>query len=70
MCNTASYTNTDSRESYSIVNLGVVYSLDDTTRLSGGVTNIFDKTLFRTGNGANTFNEPGRAFYVSLSKTF
>lgn len=66
----ATYTNTDSRESYSIVNLGIVYNYDDTTRISGGVTNLFDKTLFRTGNGANTFNEPGRAFYISLNKAF
>ncbi|NPD16979.1 FepA family TonB-dependent siderophore receptor [Xinfangfangia sp. D13-10-4-6] len=61
---------TEPRESYTIANLGVVYDLNDTTRISGGVTNLFDKQLFRSAAGANTFNEPGRAFYVSLNKSF
>ncbi|MCY1379805.1 Ferrienterobactin receptor [compost metagenome] len=52
------------------MNLGLAWDVTDTAKLSAGVNNVFNKQLFRTGQGANTFNEPGRAFYVSLNKTF
>ncbi len=60
----------DERPSYTLVNLGLAWDVTDTAKLSAGVNNVFNKQLFRTGQGANTFNEPGRAFYVSLNKTF
>lgn len=33
---------------------------------------LFDKTVLRTngGGGANMFNEPGRAFHLSLNRSF
>ena len=70
--NGAEFEETATREPYTLVNLGAVWHLDDSARLSGGVTNLFDKTVLRTdsGGGANTFNEPGRALYLSLNKTF
>lgn len=70
--NGAEFEETSTREPYTLVNLGAVWHLDDSARLSGGVTNLFDKTVLRTdlGGGANTFNEPGRALYLSLNKTF
>lgn len=62
------------RPAYSIANIGVVYNLTDSYRLSGGVTNVFDKTLFREGSGnsagANTYNEAGRAFYLAVNASF
>ena len=60
------------RDPYTLVNLGAVWNVNDKARVSGGVTNLFDKTVQRTdsGGGANTFNEPGRSFYLSLSKSF
>lgn len=61
---------TDARGGYTLVNLAVNYTFDDDLRLGAGVTNLFDKQILRTGDGAQTFNEPGRAFYVSLNKTF
>ncbi|KGJ05167.1 outer membrane receptor protein [Paracoccus halophilus] len=63
---------TTKRGGYTLFNLGTVWNVTDTVRLSGGVTNLFDKTILRTdsGTGANTYNEPGRAFYMSLNKTF
>ncbi len=66
--------NPDDRDPYTIVNLGTTYQLSDNTRLGAGVTNIFDERVLREGSGnsagANTFNEPGRAFYMSLNATF
>lgn len=64
------YEDLDSRPEYTLVNLGTVYDVTDTVRLSAGITNLFDKQLFRTNEGANTFNEPGRAYYLSLRKSF
>ncbi|OCX60988.1 outer membrane receptor protein [Thioclava sp. SK-1] len=61
---------TQSRDPYTIANLTTRYEISDTFQMTGGVTNLFDKQIKRTGDGANTFNEPGRAFYVGLSKTF
>ncbi|MDH2328424.1 FepA family TonB-dependent siderophore receptor [Cereibacter sp. SYSU M97828] len=60
----------EDRPSYTLVNLGAKWDVTETAHLSTGVTNLFDEQLFRTGNGANTYNEPGRAFYLSISKTF
>ncbi|WP_207099488.1 FepA family TonB-dependent siderophore receptor [Paracoccus shandongensis] len=66
------YADTESRDPYTLVNLGGNWQVNDTARVSAGITNLLDKTVVRTGTGssANTFNEPGRAFYVSLSKSF
>ncbi|WP_295044773.1 FepA family TonB-dependent siderophore receptor, partial [uncultured Paracoccus sp.] len=60
------------RAGYTLFNLGSSFKINDTARLSAGITNLFDKEIYRTGGGsdANTFNEPGRAFYLSLSATF
>ena len=63
-------TDLDERPSYALVNLGMNWDVTDQAELSAGVNNIFNKQLFRTGQGANTFNEAGRAFYLSLNKTF
>lgn len=67
-------TNPLAREAYTLVNAGMKYDLNDHFRMSAGVTNLFDKRLFREGSGnnagANTYNEPGRTFYLSLSATF
>lgn len=54
------------------MNLGTTWQMNDRVLFSSGVTNLFDKTVLRTDSstGANTFNEPGRAFYMSLTSTF
>ncbi|MDO5622749.1 MAG: FepA family TonB-dependent siderophore receptor [Paracoccus sp. (in: a-proteobacteria)] len=64
--------NPETRPSYTLVNLAANWNLQGQTRLSAGITNLFDKSILRTNtsDGANTFNEPGRAFYVSLNKSF
>lgn len=63
-------TDAKDRDPYTLFNLAMSYEFDNGARLNGGVTNLFDRTILRSGEGANTFNEPGRAFYLSLNRTF
>ncbi|RWR27038.1 TonB-dependent siderophore receptor [Sinirhodobacter populi] len=73
LSNGAPLADTDPRPSYTLVNLGMKWDVDPTAHVSAGVTNLFDKKIYRTetaNSGANTFNEPGRAFYVGVVKTF
>lgn len=71
------------RSAYALVGLGGNYAINKTTRVSVGVNNLFDKRLYREGNavgvnnprtiygaGANTYNEPGRSYYLALSADF
>ncbi|WP_168161429.1 FepA family TonB-dependent siderophore receptor [Oceanicola sp. S124] len=55
---------------YTIVNVSTRYETQSGLVITGGVTNLFDTSVDRTGFGAETYNEPGRAYYVGLSKTF
>ncbi|MEC7761592.1 MAG: FepA family TonB-dependent siderophore receptor [Pseudomonadota bacterium] len=55
---------------YTQLNLSARYEFDQDFSVTGGVTNLLNTRLLRSGNGANTFNEPGRAFYVGVTKTF
>lgn len=68
----ADFDQTNTRDPYTLVNLGSTWQMNDSVLFSAGVTNLFDKTVLRTDSstGANTFNEPGRAFYMSLTSTF
>lgn len=70
----ATVTNPDPRDPYTLVNLAANYDINEHFRLGAGVNNIFDKRVFREGSGndagANTYNEPGRTFYVSLTAKF
>lgn len=58
------------RDPYTLVNLAASYNFDNGTMLTAGVTNVFDHSVTRTGDGAQTYNEAGRAFYLGLRKTF
>lgn len=68
----AEFEQRNERDPYTLVNLSASWQLGDQARLSAGVTNLFDKAVLRTdaSTGANTFNEPGRAFFMSLTSTF
>ncbi|MCO7636624.1 FepA family TonB-dependent siderophore receptor [Pseudomonas sp. S 311-6] len=66
----AASASTDSREAYTLVNFGVKYQINKAFRINTGIKNLFDKQLQRSGLGANTFNEPGRSYYLSLSGSF
>ncbi|MEQ6279660.1 TonB-dependent siderophore receptor [Kluyvera sp. 142053] len=71
---------------YSIVGLSATWDVNKNLSLTGGVDNVFDKRLWREGNaqtvsdtktgaymagaGANTYNEPGRTWYMSVNTHF
>ncbi|MDM7112483.1 TonB-dependent receptor, partial [Klebsiella pneumoniae] len=39
-------------------------------RLNAGISNLFDKQLYRENAGASTYNEPGRAYYAGVTLSF
>lgn len=55
---------------YSIVGLGANYQLSKNLLLNGGISNLFDKRLYRENEGASTYNEPGRAYYAGVTMSF
>ncbi|AYD04256.1 FepA family TonB-dependent siderophore receptor [Neorhizobium sp. NCHU2750] len=58
------------RDAYAVANINVKYDVNDHFSVSAGVKNMFDKRLLRSGDGANSYNEPGRSFYLGLNTTF
>jgi ferric enterobactin receptor len=56
--------------SYSIVGVGANYQLSKNLLLNGGISNLFDKRLYRENDGASTYNEPGRAYYAGVTMSF
>jgi ferric enterobactin receptor len=68
-------TGLDGLGSYTMVNLSSSYAFTPNSRLSVGITNLFDKRIQRKSNssanaGAATYNEPGRGFYLSYMASF
>ncbi|MBO1114391.1 TonB-dependent siderophore receptor [Bordetella petrii] len=59
---------------YALVGLSVGYEPSRRLRFRVGVSNLFDKQLYREGNssaaGAATYNEPGRAYYATMTVTY
>lgn len=72
----------DERKAYMILDFAASYDWTRYMTLSAGVKNVMDRRLYRLGNassyntfsmrgaGANTYNEPGRAFYLGMSAQF
>ena len=69
------------RPGYTLFNLSSRWQINDNAVLSAGVSNLFNKEIYRTHiswdpdtgesiSDANTFNEPGRSFYLSLQQSF
>lgn len=56
--------------SYGIWGINAGYNWNKSVAVRGGVSNLFDKKLYRTTAGAQTYNEHGRAFYGSLKVSF
>ena len=56
--------------SYGIWGINAGYNWNKRVALRGGISNLFDKKLYRTTAGAQTYNEHGRAFYGSLKVSF
>ncbi|TDF82414.1 TonB-dependent siderophore receptor [Pseudomonas sp. H9] len=59
---------------YHIWGVGGVFEVNENLSFSAGINNLFDKRVYREGAGtsagANTYNEPGRAFYASVTTSF
>ncbi|MBC3248979.1 TonB-dependent siderophore receptor [Serratia fonticola] len=68
--NEASTLSTQEVGAYSVVGIGVNYDLMKDLSLKTGVTNLFDKQIYRENEGASTYNEPGRAYYAGLTLSF
>lgn len=64
----------DDRGAYSLFGINANYRFNENYRVAAGVSNLFDKRLYRldtqSGAGANTYNEPGRAYTVSVTASF
>ncbi len=62
------------RGSYAIYGLSAGYEVNKNLYVRAGVDNLFDKKLYRldsgTAQGAATYNEPGRAYYATMTATF
>ncbi|MBS0967989.1 TonB-dependent siderophore receptor [Nissabacter archeti] len=55
---------------YSVVGIGANYELVKNLRLNAGISNLFDKQIYRENEGASTYNEPGRAYYAGVTMSF
>lgn len=55
---------------YSIIGIGATWEVNKNFRVNGGISNLFDKTLYRENDGASTYNEPGRAYYAGVTMSF
>ena len=62
------------RKPYEVWGVSGRYRITDKVSLGLGINNLLDKRLFREANnsgaGAATYNEPGRAYWVSLNFGF
>lgn len=62
------------RDPYNLVGINANFRVDDNFRFGLGVSNLFNTRLFResssNGQGANNYNEPGRAFFVTSTVRF
>ena len=55
---------------YSVVGLNVNYDITKNLRANAGISNLFDKQIYREATGAITYNEPGRAYYAGVTMSF
>ncbi|GAA5233792.1 TonB-dependent siderophore receptor [Verticiella sediminum] len=62
------------RGSYAVFGISAGYQVNRSLYLRAGIDNLFDKRLFRENNssgaGAATYNEPGRAYYLTATASF
>lgn len=56
--------------SYAVWGAGASYQVNKNLRVNGGISNLFDKRLYRAADGASTYNEPGRDYYLGVTTSF
>lgn len=59
---------------YHVWGVGGTYEVNKNLSFGAGINSLFDKRVYREGSGtsagAATYNEPGRAFYASITTSF
>ncbi|WCD79095.1 TonB-dependent siderophore receptor [Pseudomonas sp. TUM22785] len=59
---------------YGLMGVSAGYEFSENYSVRVGINNLFDKRIYREGNaadaGANTYNEPGRAYFASVTASF
>ena len=59
---------------YGLMGLSSGYEFTKNLSVRVGIENLLDKRLYRKGNaddaGAQTYNEPGRAYFASVTASF
>ncbi|MDR0441205.1 MAG: FepA family TonB-dependent siderophore receptor, partial [Candidatus Accumulibacter sp.] len=64
----------ETRPAYDLWSVSASYAFNKNLKARFGIDNLFDKRLYREGNGssagANTYNEPGRLYYLTLTAGF
>lgn len=55
---------------YSVVGIGANYQVVKDVQVKAGISNLFDKRIYRENEGASTYNEPGRAYYAGVTLSF
>ena len=64
----------ESVDPYGLVGLSSGYEFNKNLSVRVGINNLLDKQLYRKGNadeaGAQTYNEPGRAYFASVTTSF
>ena len=62
------------RPAYNLVGINANFRVNRNFRMGLGISNLFDKRLYRESSnnaqGANNYNEPGRAFFVTSTASF
>nr|WP_017346374.1 FepA family TonB-dependent siderophore receptor [Pantoea sp. A4] len=55
---------------YTLFGLGANYQVNKNLRFTAGISNLLDKRIYRSNDGASTYNEPGRAYYAGVTTSF
>ncbi|QIW15547.1 outer membrane receptor protein [Pasteurellaceae bacterium RH1A] len=56
--------------SYAVFGLNAGYNWRDTIGVRVGVSNLFNKRVYRESGSAASYNEPGRAYYATVKYSF
>lgn len=56
--------------SYSVTGVGVGYTITKNLSVNAGISNLFDKRVYRMADGASSYNERGRAYYAGMTASF
>lgn len=56
--------------SYTLVGINTGYQFNKYLSVRVGISNLFNKKLYRANDGASTYNEPGRAYYGRVTISF